>query len=618
MFSWGIKKDCKTNYAPLRIPLLFMNLSIIQNYENLVAQYSQTHAKLSKQHNIVTALRLLIMVAIGICIYYYFNTESKVFMIVPILLLAAFLVLMNISKKISWSKDYHKNLNRINTEEIAFLKREQIPFEDGLEFKDDTHAYTSDLDIFGYKSLFQNLNRTATHIGKSKLAQLFTGVLSNDKIVANQHAIAELSEALHWRQSLLAVARMSADSKSIYDKLIDWAQGARQNVSKIILGISYLFPAVLLGCLAIYFITRNEMYWEIAWRVFPINLFVMATQLKNIKQALFGADKINDILTQYAVIIEKIENADFKSKQFLDLQTRLQATKSNASAEIKKLSKICANMESIQNPFGAVLLNGLFLYHIHAWHRLNIWKKKYATHIKEWLDIIGEVEALNSLANLKYNNPNFCFPALNNSQHIAFEQLGHPLIADDKRVCNDIDFDKERFIILTGSNMSGKSTFLRTLGINMVLAGVGAPVCATKANIQPLKIFVSMRQSDSLADSESYFFAEVKRLKFIISQLQSEPCFILLDEILRGTNSDDKRSGTIGVIEKIIKHKTIGAIATHDLEVCLTTDLHPETLTNKCFEVEIINDELVFDYKLRNGICKNKSATFLMKKMEII
>ena len=166
--------------------------------------------------------------------------------------------------------------------------------------------------------------------------------------------------------------------------------------------------------------------------------------------------------------------------------------------------------------------------------------------------------------------------------------------------------------------MSGKSTFLRTLGVNMVLAATGAPVCAQKASIHPMDILVSMRQSDSLADSESYFFAEVKRLKFIIEQLKLKTCFVLLDEILRGTNSDDKRSGNVGVIEKIIAQNAIGAIATHDLEVCLTTEQHPDALINKCFEVEIINDELVFDYKLRNGICRNKSATFLMKKMEII
>jgi DNA mismatch repair ATPase MutS len=161
-------------------------------------------------------------------------------------------------------------------------------------------------------------------------------------------------------------------------------------------------------------------------------------------------------------------------------------------------------------------------------------------------------------------------------------------------------------MILTGSNMSGKSTFLRSLGINMVLAGIGSPVCASAASIHPLPVLVSMRLSDSLSDSESYFFAEIKRLKQIMNALENQPAFVLLDEILRGTNSDDKRNGTIEVI------------ATHDIEVCLTTNEYPKILTNACFEVEIKEDDLHFDYKLRDGICKNKSATFLMKKMGVI
>jgi DNA mismatch repair ATPase MutS len=166
--------------------------------------------------------------------------------------------------------------------------------------------------------------------------------------------------------------------------------------------------------------------------------------------------------------------------------------------------------------------------------------------------------------------------------------------------------------------MSGKSTFLRSLGMNMVLSGIGAPVCALQANVHALPLFISMRMSDSLSDGESFFFAEVKRLKMIMDQLEKCVSFVLLDEILRGTNSDDKRNGTIEVIKKLISKKAIGAIATHDLEVCATTLLFPDYLVNKCFEVEIENNELVFDYKLRDGICKNKSASFLMKKMEII
>ena len=238
--------------------------------------------------------------------------------------------------------------------------------------------------------------------------------------------------------------------------------------------------------------------------------------------------------------------------------------------------------------------------------------------ISDWLEVIGEIEAINSLSNFAYNNPAYTYPNLNSQEQITFSNLGHPMLPDNVRVCNDVTFINQKFTILTGSNMSGKSTFLRSLGINMVLASTGAPVCATAANIHPLDIYVSMRLSDSLSDNESYFFAEVKRLKEVMDAADSKLTFILLDEILRGTNSDDKRQGTVEVIKKLISKRVIGVIATHDLKVCDTTSDYPTQLINKNFEVEIREGELLFDYKLRDGVCKNKSATYIMKKMKII
>lgn len=296
----------------------------------------------------------------------------------------------------------------------------------------------------------------------------------------------------------------------------------------------------------------------------------------------------------------------------------MQKENQSASQNSQKLFTIVTNINTVQNVLGAVFVNGFFLYHIHTLRKLYLWKDQFSKEIKIWLQIIGEFEALNSLANFSYNNPNFVFPEINTHGEINFEKIGHPLLQSNKRVCNTFVLKANEFVILTGSNMAGKSTFLRTLGINMVLVGIGAPICSTKANVHPYDVIVSMRQSDSLSDGESYFFAEVKRLKQIVQKLENEVCFVLLDEILKGTNSDDKQNGTIEVIKKIISKKAIGCIATHDLEVCKMSESYENQLFNKCFEVEIIDNELSFDYKLREGICKNKSATFLMKKMGII
>ena len=331
-----------------------------------------------------------------------------------------------------------------------------------------------------------------------------------------------------------------------------------------------------------------------------------------------NSESIDKALRHYSSLLTKIEKSDFTSSRLKHLQSQLLLNNEKTSLKIKKLSELFASLDSIGNLVTTPVFNGTFLFHIHTLKALIAWKKKNGSQLMTAIDIMGEVEMLNSLANFSYNNPDYAFPKLNNNYAITFTDLSHPLLNKENRIGNDIDFSKENFIILTGSNMSGKSTFLRSLGINMVLAGTGAPVCAAAANVQPLKVLVSMRLSDSLSDSTSYFFAEIKRLKQIMDSLQGERCFVLLDEILRGTNSDDKRNGTIEVIKKMVNKQVIGAIATHDTEVCLTTKEYPNQLTNKSFEATIVDNELYFDYKLRDGVCQNKSATFLMKKLGVI
>ena len=245
----------------------------------------------------------------------------------------------------------------------------------------------------------------------------------------------------------------------------------------------------------------------------------------------------------------------------------------------------------------------------------------------QWFQVMGAFESLSSIANFNYNHPEFIFPIPQNTdlsrEHreggMSMKNVGHPLIPNDKRIGNDIDFKDPSFVVLTGSNMSGKSTFLRTLGVNLVLAKMGAPVCADAFTFYPVNVFVSMRVSDSLQNSESFFFAELKRLKRIITELaENQKTFIILDEILRGTNSNDKRAGTIGLIHNLMKHKAVGIIATHDLVIGNMKNDYPDYLENKCFEVEIIDNDLHFDYKLSEGVAQNMSAAFLMTKMGII
>ncbi|MFH6959614.1 DNA mismatch repair protein [Flavobacterium aquidurense] len=590
----------------------------MEAYQNKVKHYTTIFHKINKRYNSISILRLLSIFLCLFLLFYYIKTNEILYAVFAFLSFVGFLFLMRIHSRLSFQKELTTAILKLNQNEITYLKREKIPFENGIEFNDFHHPYAYDLDIFGEHSLFQNTNRTATFIGKKTLANQLLNLLPNETILENQEAINELKSKIDWRQDFLALAMISNDSKNSYDSLLYWNSFKNNTLPKVLVALSVILPTLFLGFLVAYFITSKTILLSYLTYIFIANLIVLGQSFKRIQSEIAKADNVDKIIKQYSLLVQKIETETFQSKKLIDLQQQLIFKNATASKHLKDLSELFSRMDTINNLVTAVVFNGSFLFNLHVLKSLLKWKDNYSTELEKWIAIIGEFEALNSLANLAYNNPDFVFPKINSEYKIGFSDLSHPLLNPATRVGNDTHFYPESFMILTGSNMSGKSTFLRSLGINMVLGGVGSVVCATEANIHPLPVLVSMRLSDSLADSESYFFAEIKRLKQIMDALEDQPAFVLLDEILRGTNSDDKRNGTIEVVKKVIAKNAIGAIATHDIEVCLTTNEYPDTLTNQCFEVEIQNNELHFDYKLRSGICKNKSATFLMQKMGVI
>ncbi|WP_281632902.1 MutS-related protein [Flavobacterium luteolum] len=587
-------------------------------YPDNVTKYSELYNKTNKKYNSISLLRLLSIFLFLFFMFYYIKTDQILYVTLAVLSFAGFIFFMRIHSRVSFQRLLAETLLKINQNEIAFLKREKTPFENGAEFIDFQHPYAYDLDIFGDHSLFQNLNRTASFIGKKTLAELLLHTLPETEILENQQAINELKTKIDWRQEFQALAILSQDSKQSYEAIKHWTSFTNNSLPKVLVALSFILPVTFFGFLATYFITSKTIILSYLTYVFIANLIVLGRAVKRIQSEIAKADNVANIIKQYSLLIEKIEHESFQSKKLIRLQEQLNFKNAKASQHLKQLSELFSRMDTINNFVTATLFNGTFLFNLHVLKALLKWKEDYASEMNHWVSIIGEIEALNSLANLAYNNEDFVFPEINSDYKIEFKNLSHPLLNPATRVGNDTQFHPQSFVILTGSNMSGKSTFLRSLGINMVLSGIGSVICASEAKVHPLPVLVSMRLSDSLSDSESYFFAEIKRLKQIMDALENQPAFVLLDEILRGTNSDDKRNGTIEVVKKIISKKAIGAIATHDIEVCLTTNEYPEILTNQCFEVEIQNNDLHFDYKLRNGICKNKSATFLMQKMGVI
>ena len=322
---------------------------------------------------------------------------------------------------------------------------------------------------------------------------------------------------------------------------------------------------------------------------------------------------------QYSKLLNAIENQDFQSKILQDQKSRIQTNGDKASIILKKFTKEIDLLANRNNFLIALPLNGFFLSDLYYSYRIEQWLKNFDGALHEWFDTIEYFDAANSMANYVFNHPDYIDATISSDQQLQVkaENLGHPLIKPEVSVTNNISMHQEDFFIITGANMAGKSTFLRTVALNIVLANSGLPVCASSFEYRPVKLISSMRTSDSLMNDESYFFSELKRLKFIVDAMQKDTYFIILDEILKGTNSKDKAEGSKRFVERLVATNSTGLIATHDLSLCdLENSLNQ--VNNYYFDAQIINDELFFDYKFKNGICQNMNASFLLKKMEII
>jgi hypothetical protein len=590
----------------------------INTYKSLFEKYTSITKQLRKRLNWLSFSRLGMFV---LFLFFVFRLTQKVNGITIFLTLvafAAFLFVLRWYDRLERELILNKALAKFNEDEINFLATNHSSHSKGTEYENPHHPYSYDLDVFEEGGLFSYLNRCSTLFGTQALAK---DLLRPDitAITERQIAVKELAALTTFRQQLYAYGSLEETDKKELDKLTSWAEDKNPMMSKPVYFLLMIFPIVTLLSILYYFAFGNEMALNIFFKLFVLNIGITFLFAKKIKAQLSVSTSVTKTLKSYKSQLQLIEKESFQSFLLQNFQQQLKRRQLSASHLLQQLTTLFEYLETAMNLVVSPLLNGLFLFHIHILYRLGNWRHQHASHIKDWLNIIGEAEALSSLANLSYNNPSFCFPEISTTPALQATALGHVLIKQEKRVTNNVSFTPQRFVILTGSNMSGKSTFLRTIGMNLVMAKAGAAVCAKEMRFYPFDVFVSMRISDSLQNSESFFYAELKRLQAIIQQLElGHTTFVILDEILRGTNSNDKRKGTIGLIKKMAKENTFGIIATHDVVVAGLRDEYPEYVANKAFESEIKNEELLFDYKLKDGVCNTLSASYLMKKMGII
>lgn len=588
-------------------------------YLELSNKYNFFVNKKARESNLIGWLRLIVSVIIACSLYFVSNDLSYQSTVVLIFSIAVFLILVKIHRSLRIDEKVFSNLKEINDKEYSYTKYGKLLFDDGEEYKPLSSSYINDIDLFGSGSLFQHINRTNTYIGKQRLSQIITNGLCANQILVYQESIQELTRKIAWIQKFRAFAMLCSDSKENYTKIVDWSKLPPSKVGRFQLALFYMTPVSFwtAGLLAI--LIKSKVMLVFSFSIFLINLLIFIINFGRVQDELLKTQKVYKAIEKYSKLVELIEQEEFTTIILKDLKSNLEFDEVKVSQCIRRLGEIFNDLETINNLWGVVLLNGFFLYHLHTLVSLNKWKLKYAFHLESYLNTVGEFDAMISLANFSFNNQDFIFPQINNKSILTFKNLSHPLINKDTRKYSDVKFQETRLILLTGSNMSGKSTFLRSLGTNIVLAKAGLPVCASEANVFPFEIVSCMRKTDSLQNNESYFSSELKSLKLVIDKLEKgSKVFILLDEILRGTNSKDKQVGTISLIDKLVKLKAIGVIATHDLEVCKISNKYPDTVQNKCFEAHIIDNKIVFDYKLRDGICKNTTASFMMKEIGII
>ncbi len=568
----------------------------------------------------IGTLKLLVFVGAVAAIVYYWQWGWHITLPLAMVVLVAFLVLSKIHSRLFQQKAYWETMHKVNEQELKTLAHDYADRDNGQEFIDPTHLYTYDLDVFGNGSLFQYINRSATQLGKYRLAHWLTNHLKQKtEIEHRQEAVKELTPDIELRQHFLTTGLLHKSESKDRELIEEWAKAPSHFRRRII--VRWL-PYAALGCNALLLLLAlmNVVPYSIPAFTFTAFMILSSGLTKQISKLQNSYSKKHQVLSTYAQLIEIIEKNQFHSTPLIALRQKVENGSNTASKAVKRLSKLMHALDQRYNIAVLLILNGLFFWELWQFMKIEQWKEENADNLPRWMEAITELDAYCSLATFAYNHPHYSYPEICNNPFIFEAQcMGHPLMSEEKCVLNPIEIPKcPYFLIVTGANMAGKSTYLRTIGINYLLACIGSTVWGENVRLYPSQLITSLRTTDSLKDNESYFFSELKRLKLIIDKLKNgERLFIILDEILKGTNSIDKQKGSLALIKQFMKLRTNGIIATHDLQLGTLIEEFPNNIRNYCFEANIKNEELDFSYLLCKGVAQNMNACFLMEKMGI-
>ena len=605
-----------------------IKMTPIQTFQSRKESFQNLAEQFQKQYNQWAIFRAVLFLIIALISYLTYQYSSGNY-VIPIVIIGISIFLFSVNKhlKIKYLRDKNRILSILNNDEIKRLDNVFTRTETGEQFAETNHFYASDLDIFGKQSLFKLLNRTHTYTGGSTLANWLKFPAQKTEILSRQASIGELSVKIDFRQNLEASAMLIEEVSEPTQKLISWSEEPEnETIKKSLFQYGKFLPYLTVSLILAWAFGYIPIGYPLLMLIF--HGYILKQIYDTVSHALDQTIRLSATLKAYANLSELIVNETFTHQKLKDLQSQL----SEASPAIRALEDILNKLGNRANPIFALIAGVPLLWDIQFFIKLENWKKTHQEDLPRWLSAIAEFEILNSFAGLKFANPDFVKPKISEEDILLKTKgLAHPMIRKSKRISNDIELVGEgKTIIITGSNMSGKSTFQRTVAVNVVLALAGSVVCAESFACSCMQVFTSMRTQDSLEEDTSSFYAELKRLKTLITSVNCEqltvksektdknffPILYFLDEILKGTNSKDRHEGAKALMLQLHKTTASGFISTHDVELGDEFD-NQGFVENYSFSSEVVNDDLVFDYKLRSGVCHSFNASMLMRGIGI-
>ena len=592
------------------MPTSFYNQTINNNKDRLSA--------LKKKSSIISWIRLLCIVVFLLFGFSVWQNAAALNISLVVASIASFGYLVIYSGKLHEKIVHLTALVETCKKEISWINGNYRLYNNGSEWLKVLKDETNDLDSFGEASMFQFLNRTNSYLGGLKLANSLQGKTTKEEILYNQEAIKELKNNPEWLLESHVRSQKAPIPQDTYEHLKAWLNNTG---SAFQAKIWHLMPVIvpIISVSTIIALVTSFIPFSLFNIVMLIILIINFSIYKKVTAEYIHLSNVADKIQALSPAFKHIEDATFKSEKLNTIQQSFSNKETGASSEaIHELKSILKRFDYRLNPIVYTILSAVLFWDLRQIFALEKWKLKYHNQFESWLQANAEIEKLVSYATVAFNKPHWVFPTItDNWFKLKMEKVGHPLIVENKSVTNRFNMNHAPTVtIITGSNMAGKSTYLRTVGTNILLAMAGGAVCAQEMECSVMRPVCSMRIADNLSEDTSTFYAELLKMKTIVTAIKNqEHVIVLVDEMLRGTNTFDRHLGSKAFIQQMITQNAVGIVATHDVALVDLKDTYPNNIQLGYFDSVINNDEIEFDYKYKDGVCKTTNASLLMKKI---